>query len=94
MIVTSTKLKKWFLSYRCQWADVAAPEDVVVEELQSEVDEEAAPDRDVVEHRPVGGVKGNLTKGTTVLFWSRVLLTRIMSMISMEIQILTPLTAA
>ena len=33
-----------------------ARRDKVVEEGEDEVEDEASPDRDVVEHRPVGGV--------------------------------------
>lgn len=37
-----------------------ARRDKVVEEGEDEVEDEASPDRDVVEHCPVGGVKGDL----------------------------------
>ena len=41
-------------------ADVLAVEEVVVGELEDEIDEEAAPDHDVVEHRPVRRVQRDL----------------------------------
>ena len=41
-------------------ADVDAPDDPVVEECERKVEDEGAPDRDVVPHRPVLGVQRNL----------------------------------
>ena len=41
-------------------ADVLAVEEVVVGELEDEVDEQAAPDHHVVEHRPVRRVQRDL----------------------------------
>ena len=45
---------------RGQGANVGALEHPVVEEGEAEVEDEGAPDGDVVEHGPVGGVQGDL----------------------------------
>ena len=50
-------------------ADVLAVEEVVVGELEEEVDEEAAPDHDVVEDRPVGRVQRDLGVQINGHFW-------------------------
>ena len=41
-------------------ADVLARDDKVVEECEDEVEDEASPDRDVIENCPVGCVKCHL----------------------------------
>ena len=52
-------------------ADVLAVEEVVVGELEDEVDEQAAPDHHVVEHRPVRRVQRDLgaIQWTFRIFW-------------------------
>ena len=45
---------------RGQGANIGALEDPVVEEGETEVEDEGAPDGDVVEHGPVGRVQGDL----------------------------------
>jgi len=54
------KVKNFDLIYRRQRADVSPAHDVAVGELEEEEDCDAAPDGDVVVHRPVCGVKSNL----------------------------------
>ena len=44
-----------------------ARRDKVVEEGEDEVEDEASPDRDVVEHCPVGSVEGDLEQMFTSL---------------------------
>ena len=48
-------------------ARVLAGDNEVVEEGENEVEDQASPDRDVVEHCPVGSVKGDLEQMFTPL---------------------------
>ena len=54
------RLRELYSTRLVERADVLAVEEVVVGELEDEVDEQAAPDHHVVEHRPVRRVQRDL----------------------------------